>query len=174
MNKVEKAKEIESLKERFSKAQLLILSEYKGLSVESITTFRKKLTEKDSRLKVLKNRLAKIAVKGTELELLAPYLVETTALTTSDNDPVGPAKVFTEFAKDNELLKFKAAVLKGQLLNLSQLDALAKLPSREELVSKLMGSMNAPARNLVSAMAQIPRQIVNVLSAIKDQKEKQA
>lgn len=173
MNRQEKSTEVEVLKGQFSKAQIMILSDYKGLSVESLSGLRKKLFEKGSQVKVLKNRLAKLALKGTEMESsVVPHLVGTTAVTLSDTDPVGPAKVFTDFAKDNEFFKFKVAVLKGKALSLAQLDSLAKLPSREVLIAQLMGSMTAPARNLVSAMAQIPRKLVNVLAAIRDQKEK--
>lgn len=171
MNRSEKAAEIESLKTRFTKSQLTILTEYKGLSVASMTALRGKLREKQSLLKVVKNRLAKIAVKDTPADTLSQHFVGTIAVATCEGDPAGPAKVLTEFAKDNELFKIKAGFLSGKALDLNAIKALANLPSKEQLIAKLMGSMQAPASNLVSVLSQVPRQLVTVLSAVKDQKQ---
>lgn len=174
MNRQEKSAEIEALREKFAKAQLIILTNYKGLKVEDFNQLRRKLREKNSHIKVVKNRLAKIALKGTPCEGLISQFVGTTAITTSEVDPVGPAKVYTEFVKEHEAFEFKAAALKGQSLSHADIQALAKLPNREELIAKLLGSMMAPARNLVTVLSQIPRQVVNVLAAVRDQKEKGA
>lgn len=174
MNRSEKAAEIESLRERFASARLTILADYKGLSVASLTELRSQLRESSSTLKVIKNRLAKIAVEGSTAESLKDHFVGTTAVCTSTDDPVGPAKVLVEFAKKNEQLKIKLGLLKEKPLDLSEIKALAELPSKEELLAKLVGSMNAPATNLANVLSQIPRQLVNVLSAIKDQKEQNA
>ncbi len=173
MNRTEKAAEIEGLKSRFVNSQLTILAEYKGLSVSALTTLRRKLRDSSSTLKVIKNRLAKIAVKDTLAQPLTEYFVGTVAATTTSGDPAATAKVLTEFAKDNELLKLKVGLLNGKAIDAKGLKALASLPSKEELVAKLMGSMQSPARNLVYVLSQIPRQLVTVLSAVKDQKEKQ-
>jgi large subunit ribosomal protein L10 len=173
MNKQEKTAEIESLKALFAKTQLAILTDYKGLKVNEFNDLRRKLRASGSELKVVKNRLAKIALKGTALEVIADKMVGTTALTTALADPVGPAKVITDFAKDNEKVVFKAAAMGGKLISKLDFEALAKLPSKEVLIAKLMGSMLAPATNLVSVLSQIPRQLVTVLAAIRDQKEKQ-
>lgn len=174
MNRSEKAAEIENLRERFASARLTILADYKGLSVASLTELRGKLRESDSTLKVVKNRLAKIAVEGSDAESLKDQFVGTTAVCTSIEDPVGPAKVLVEFAKANEKLIIKTGMLKDKPLDLNDIKALADLPSKEELLAKLVGSMNAPATNWVNVLSQIPRQLVNVLSAIKDQKEQTA
>lgn len=172
MNRQEKTQEIELLKEKFTKAQIAILTDYKGLSVESFNELRGKLRESGSEIKVIKNRLAKIAVKDTNFEFLSEHLKGTTALTVSETDPVAPAKVIVDFAKDSDFVSLKAAGMSAKEITKSELEALAKLPSREELIGSLLGSMMAPARNLVSVMAQIPRQLVNVLAAVRDQKEK--
>jgi large subunit ribosomal protein L10 len=172
MNRTEKQPEIEELKGRFAKAQIAIVTDYKGLTVEAFNMLRRKLKEKNSDIKVIKNRLAKIAIKGTSQESLSEHLVGTTAVATSNTDPVAPAKVLVDFAKDNDIIKFKIANLNGHLLNFKQVEALAKLPSREELIAKLLGSMQAPARAWVTVLSQIPRQVVNVLAAIRDKKEK--
>lgn len=174
MNRTEKSAEIEVLKNKFAKAPLMILADYKGLKVEQFNRLRRKLEEKDSSVKVVKNRLAKIAIQGTEWAQLSDHFKGTTSVTTAGSDPVGPAKVFTEFAKDNEVVKFKAGFMAGKVLSIREIEALAKLPSREELIAKMLGSMMAPARNLVNVLAQIPRQVVNVLAAVRDKKEKEA
>ena len=173
MNKIEKQAEVAALKERFSKAQLAILTDYKGLKVSEFNSLRRKLEEKKSRIKVIKNRLAKIALQGTAHEILVSHLKGTTAVATTETDPVGPAKVLVDFLKDHEGVKIKAAVMNGKEISTADIKALASLPSREELIAKLMGSMMAPARNWVSVLAQIPRRLVTVLAAVRDQKEKQ-
>ena len=170
MNRSEKTIEVDALKKRFSTAQIAILASYKGLSVASVTDLRRQLRAKSTGFKVLKNRLAKIAVKGTPFESLAEHFSSTTAIATSDMDLTGPAKVLTDFAKDNDKLEIKLGLLNGKIINLQEIKALANMPSKEELIAKMLGSLNAPATNLVSVLSQIPRQLVQVLAAIKDQK----
>lgn len=174
MNRTEKSAEIEELKTRFAQSQLTVLTDYKGLSVASITELRHKLSASKSRLKIVKNRLAKIAVKDTSLEPLQAQFAGTTAVVTTAEDVAAQAKVVVDFAKDNELFKIKMGVLSGKMIDLKGLQALAKLPSKEQLIAMLLGSLKAPASNLASVLAQIPRQLVNVLDAVKRQKELQA
>lgn len=174
MNRAEKTTEIENLKSQLKNSQLTILTDYKGLSVASVTDLRRKLRAKSSAFKVVKNRLARIAVKDTPISVVADFFKGTTAVATSTSDLTGPAKVITDFLKDNEIFKFKTAVLNGKVLDFNQIKALASLPSKEELVAKMLGSLNAPATNLVSVLSQIPRQLVTVLGAVRDQKEKAA
>lgn len=174
MNREQKATEIESLKGRFAKAQITILANNKGLSVASVTDLRSKLRAKNASLKVVKNRLARIAVKGTPSELLSDYFKDTTAVATSETDLTSIAKVLTDFAKDNEKLELKAGFLSGKVISLKDIKALADMPSREELIAKMLGSLNAPAQNLVNVLIQIPRQLVQVLAAVKDHKVKNA
>lgn len=171
MNKAEKSLEVEQLKEKFSKAKILLLTDYKGLKVEEVNRLRLELrTTAKARMKVVKNRLAKIAVKGTNLEFLTDYFSGTTAVTTTEADPTQTAKILVKFAKDHEQVKFKAAGMDGKPLELSQVQALATLPGREELLAKLLGSLQAPARNWVTVLAQIPRRLVQVLAAVRDKK----
>lgn len=173
MNRTEKSAEIELLKEKFAKSQLMVLTDYKGLKVNEINELRQKLRSVQAEMKVVKNRLAKLALKGTGSDDLISKFVGTTAVTLSGDDLVGPAKVLTAFAKEHEALSFKTAVMQGKALSKADLQALANLPSREELIAKLLGSLQAPARNWVSVLAQIPRSLVNVLAAVRDSKEKQ-
>lgn len=174
MNREQKKLEIESLKESFTKASLCILTDYQGLKVNEVNTLRQKLSKSGSHFKIVKNRLAKIALTGGPQEFLKDFLKGTTALTSTSGDPVGVAKVLVEFSKDREQMKFKTASMGGKVLTQKELEALAKLPGRHELIAKLLGSMQAPARNWVCVLAQIPRQWVNVLAAVRDQKEKRS
>lgn len=171
MNKNQKVEEVKSLAERFDKAKALIFAGYRGLKVGEITELRSKLRKGDSSLKVVKNRLMKRVLKERGLETLSQYFVEPTALATSDTDPVGPAKILTEFAKAHDKLTLKGGYLDGAVLTTSQIEALAKLPSREVLLAKAFGSMQAPAQNLVGALAAIPRKLLYALNAVKGTKQ---
>ena len=173
MNRAEKADEVALLKERFTASQIAILTDYKGLDVASLTSLRRQLDETESQFKVVKNRLAKIAIKDTSAECLEEHFVGTTAVATS-NDPTGPAKVLAKFAKENENLKIRVGILDGKLLDLKNIEQLASMPSKDELIAKMMGSLQAPATNLVGVLSQLPRQVVNVLDAVRKQKEAQA
>jgi large subunit ribosomal protein L10 len=170
MNKAEKIKEVESLKGKIEEASIVILLSYKGLAANDFNDLRKKLKEKDSEVKVIKNRLAKLAVKGTENETLTDYFQGTTAMAVSKSDPTAPAKVLSDFAKQNDKIEITGGAISGQVVSLEEIKELASMPSREELLAKLLGSMQAPMSNLVSVLSQIPRQVVTVLSAVRDQK----
>lgn len=170
MNREQKSAEIEILKAKFAKAQIAILSDYKGLKVNDFNSLRGKLRKHSAEIMVVKNRLAKIALKGTHDDLVG-HFKGTTAVTFAQGDPTGVAKVLVEFAKEFLQVRFKSAYMSGKKLSSQDIEALASLPSREELVLKLIGSMQAPAQNLVRVLAQIPRQVVQVLAAIRDKKE---
>lgn len=172
MNRNEKVVEVDALKSRFEKAQIAILADYRGLTVAQVTDLRAKLKQGASSLKIVKNRLAKIAIQETNYAVLNDHFKGTVSLTTSAADPINPAKILTEFAKANEKFKLIAAAMDGKLLSVKQIEQLAKTPSRNELLSRLLGSFQAPVQNMANVLVQIPRQLVNVLSAIKEQKEK--
>lgn len=170
MNREEKSQSVAELKEKMQKASITLLADFKGMKVNELNDLRRQLRASSARLQVVKNTLAKIAVKDTEFKGLAEYFRETVALVTGEGDPVAPAKVLVKFAKDKETPKIKAGFLSGEVMKGSQVEALSKLPSREEMISKLMGSMQAPAQNLVNVLAAIPRQVATVLAAIRDKK----
>jgi large subunit ribosomal protein L10 len=174
MNRTEKAQEIDRLREMITNSQITIVADYKGMTVEAVSDLRRKLYGRASRFKVVKNRLAKIALKGLPAEVLNAHLKGTAAIAISKDDAPGASKVLSEFAKTNDKLIVKVGFMDGKLLNATEIQTLANLPSKEELISKLMSSMQAPMSNLVSVLAQIPRQVVNVLAAYRDQKEKTA
>lgn len=170
MNRAQKTEMVEKLKSRFSKASITLLADYRGLKVNDMNQLRRKLQTNTAELLVVKNTLAKLAVEDTDLKPLQEHFAGTLAVVTAEGDPVASAKALIQFAKENEKPEIKVGFMSGELMEAKQIEALSKLPSREEMIAKLLGSMQAPAQNLVNVMAAVPRQLVTVLSAIRDQK----
>lgn len=171
MNREEKTKEMQHLSERVKKAQVMLFADYRGLKVAEVTELRSKLREGESAFKVVKNRLFKRVLKEQGLEQLEKYFTGPTAMATSDVDPVSPAKTLVDFAKGHEHLEVKGGYLEGKDLSPADIMALAKMPSREELLSRMLGSMNAPATNMAGVLAAVPRKLLYALNAIKDTKQ---
>jgi large subunit ribosomal protein L10 len=162
---------VQDLHERFSRARVVILTDYKGLNVEKLNTLRRKLKENDVEYQVAKNTLVNRASQDTQVALISDALVGPTAVALSYADPVAPAKVLKEFAKENEALGIKIGVLGGQVLDEKAIENLANLPSREVLLAKLLSTMNAVPTGLVTALADLPRRLMNVLQAKKEKME---
>lgn len=171
MNKEEKAREVEGLTERVKKAQVMIFADYRGLKVSEVTELRHKLREGDTSFKVVKNRLFKRVLKSEGLEALEKYFTGPTALATSEVDPVTPAKALVDFAKTHEHLELKGGFLEGKDLTPADIDALSKMPSRDELLARALRSINAPATNMAGVLAAVPRKLVYAINAIKDTKQ---
>ena len=152
-------------------AQAVIVAEYRGLNVERITQLRSKARKSGVYLRVLKNTLARRAVKGTPFEKLSDQMVGPLMYGISQ-DPVAGAKVLSEFAKENELFVIKAGAMPNTVMSSQDIKALAQLPSREELLSKLLGTMQAPVAKLVRTMNEVPSKFVRTLAAYRDSKEK--
>ena len=152
-------------------AQSLIVAEYRGLNVERITQLRSKARKSGVWLRVLKNTLARRAVKGTPFEKLAEKMVGPLMYGISQ-DPVAGAKVLSEFAKENEQFVIKAGAMPNAVMSCADITALAQLPSREELLAKLLGTMQAPMTKLVRTLNEVPSKFVRTLAALKDQREK--
>jgi large subunit ribosomal protein L10 len=174
MEKAAKELLMKEYKELFSSAITGVLVDYKGLNVEELTGLRKILFEKNSKLRVLKNSLAKIAAAGTPFEKLGDQFVETRALVYSQEDVLAPAKIIAEAAKKNEKIKLISGVLvtgkKGEILDSLGIKALANLPSKEELLVQLLYVMNAPITNFVRVLNEVPGKFVRTLKAIADSK----
>lgn|SRR3989338_429589 len=170
MERAQKPKEVEALKQRFTAAKALIFAENKGLKVSEITELRKKLKSAQSNIKVVKNRLVKRALKEAGIEGLDGFFEGPVAVASSEVDPVSPAKVLVQFIKDHEQLAIKGGWLAGEILTTEKIKALAALPSKEELYAKLMGCLLNPARNLVGVLAAMPRQLVTVIDAVRKTK----
>lgn len=158
---------------KLTKAQAIVLAEYRGLEVGDMTALRAKARNSGVYLRVLKNTLVRRAVAGTPFEKLAQHMVGPLAYGIS-NDPVAAAKVLNEFAKANEKFVIKAGAMPGQVMTAKEVSTLATMPGREELLAKLMGTMQAPIATFVRTLNEVPGRFVRTLAAVRDQKEKQA
>jgi large subunit ribosomal protein L10 len=150
-------------------AQAVIVAEYRGLNVELVTQLRTRARKSGLYLRVLKNTLARRAVQGTPFEKLAEEMYGPLMYGIS-TDPVAGAKVMSEFAKDNEHFVIKAGAMPGNLMSAKDVKALALLPSRDELLAKLMGTMQAPVAKLVRTMNEVPARFARTLAAVRDAK----
>jgi large subunit ribosomal protein L10 len=153
-----------------AKAQSLIASEYRGLSVARLTELRVKARQNGVHLQVVKNTLARRALQGTEFECLDPVLVGPLILAFSQNEPGAAARLLKDFAKSNDRLVIKALVVSGRLLPATDLDRLATLPTREEAISLLMACMRAPLDKLARTLNEVPGKLVRTLEAVRLQK----
>jgi large subunit ribosomal protein L10 len=172
---IEKKKQfVAGLKERLEKSKVVILTDYKGLNVDAMTDLRSKLHEAGIEYQVVKNTMLRLASEGTDVEAIKNNFKGPSAIALSFEDPVAPAKILTDFAKDHDKLEIKIGVMGGKVLELDSIKALSSLPSREQLLALVLSTMNAVPTSLVTALSDVPRRMVNVLSAIKDQKQEEA
>lgn len=154
-----------------SKAFSALAAEYRGLTVEQITNLRVKARKDGVWLKVVKNTLAKKAIAGTEYECLQDSLKGPLILAFSKEDPGAAARIAKDFAKDNEQFVVKALALGGKLLPASDLERLAKLPTREQAIAMLMAVMKAPIEKFVRTLAEPHAKLVRTVAAVRDQKQ---
>jgi len=171
LNISQKKEEVKRLTQAFADAEISILVDYKGLNVSQMTELRFKLRAAGVQMEVVKNTLLRRSVDGSGAELMKDLFKGPNAIVLSNQDPVAPAKILVDFVKDNQKLEIKAAALGGKLLTIQEIEQLAKMPSREELLGKLVCTLNAVPTSLVNVLAGVPRAFVNVLNAVKDQKE---
>ncbi len=158
------------IKEKIDKAQVAIVTEYKGLTVEEITNLRRALQKDGGDYMVTKNTLAKIAIKGTPYEVLAEKLTGPIAIAFGFADQVAPAKALAKFIKDTKKGEIIAAAMDGQLMSAEDAKALANLPSKEELYAKMLGSINSPASGIVGSINAVMSSLVRAVAAVRDQK----
>ena len=154
---------------RLANAQAIVLAEYRGLAVEDITVLRREARASGVYLRVLKNTLARRAVKGTPFEKLSDQMVGPLMYGISQ-DPVAGAKVLFEFAKENELFVIKAGAMPNAIMSAQDIKVLAQLPSREQLIATLLGTMQAPMAKLVRTLNEVPARFVRTLAAVRDAK----
>lgn len=160
---------IASLKEAFSGTQDFIFADYRGLSVQQITELRNKLREKGATFKVIKNRYAKIALNELEYPDVSEFLVGPTAMTMTEADSGAAAKVLFEFSSDTSV-SVKGAIINGNVFDFDQVEEYSKLPTRDELIAKLMSAMNGPLMNLMYTLQAVPQKLVRTLQAVADEK----
>lgn len=171
MNRQSKEAMVAEFAEKLKQTKAAFLADYRGLNVAQATALRRKLHDVGIEYRVVKNTLLRLAAKDTHAACLDEQLTGPTAIALVKGDPVVPAKALVEFAKAHNAFEIKAGVLDGKLLSAADIKALSDLPSREQLLAMMLGSMSAPATNFVGVLAAIPRSLVQVLSAIKDQKD---
>jgi len=172
MNKTEKAEMVASLESDLAKSSNAILFAFAGLKVPEVTELRRQVRGAQSKYLVVKNTLALRATKGTALEGVAEHFTGATAVAYNQSSAVALAKVLTTFAKANPNLVFKAAVIEGKAVAASEIKVIAELPSREELVSRLLYLMQSPMRRLATVLNGPVRNLAGVMSQIADQKAK--
>jgi len=169
LNLDEKKVVVAEVSAEVAKAQGIVVAEYRGLEVGRMTELRAKARKSGVYLRVLKNTLARRAVAGTPFEKLAGQMVGPLVYGIS-SDPVATAKVLNEFAKANEKLVIKAGAMPNAVITAKEVKALASMPSREQLIAQLLGTMQAPVAQFVRTLNEVPSRFVRTLAAIRDQR----
>ena len=154
-----------------SSALSAVLADYRGVSVEDMTALRKNAHENKVYLRVVRNTLLKRAVADTEFECIQEVLVGPTILAFSQEDPGAAARVLKDFSKENDDFEIKALSVGGQLMDASQIDVLAKLPTLDQARSMLMSVMLAPVTKLARTMNEVPSKVTRAVAAVRDQKQ---
>jgi len=173
LNLEQKQAMVAEIAAKLAAAQAVIVAEYRGLDVGRITDLRAKARSSGVYLRVLKNTLARRAVTGTPFEKLADQMVGPLMYGIAQ-DPVAGAKALSEFAKDNEKFVIKGGSMPNSLMTVKDIKTLATMPSRDELIAKLLGTMQAPVAKFVRTLNEVPTGFVRALAAVRDQKDKQA
>jgi len=170
LNRSSKEQVVSELASKLGAAKASFLADYRGLTVDEVNLLRGKLREVGVEYRVVKNTLLKLAAKDTDSACLEEHLAGPTAIAIATADPVAPAKILSDYAKQNNKFELKVGAMGGKVLSLADIKALSDLPSREVLLAKLLGSINAPVSNFVGVLAAVPRSLVQVLAAIQDKK----
>ena len=174
MERSQKEAQVNELRSIFNSMSAGVLVDYRGIEANQVVELRKKLNDASSTMKVIKNSLARIAAENTPIAELADQFTQTRALVYSDGDAVQQAKVLSEAAKSLDNLKILAGILVGDsktsILNSGEVEALSKLPSRDELIMKLLFLMQAPATQFVRTLNAVPAKFVRTLAAVRDSK----
>jgi large subunit ribosomal protein L10 len=165
---------IEDIKESISNAKVAIVSDYRGFSVADITELRRRLQKENGDFAVVKNTLAKIAIKDTQFEGLEEFLKGPSAIALGYGDEVAPAKIMLQYLKEaKKTNEVKGGVLDGKAISANDVKEISNLPSKQELIAKIMGSLNAPASGIANATNGVMRGLVIAMEEVRKQKEAQ-
>jgi len=169
--KSEKQQDLDNLKTELAKVSTVILTTFQGITVEADTKLRRAVQAAGGKYQVVKNTLAERAGTGTPAEGVLKNLKGTNSIAYTSADPVALAKALTKVAKDVPAFQFKSGVVEGKVISIAEIQQLANMPSKEELISKIMFLLNAPAQRIVSALNALPRNLaVTVSEAVKANK----
>ena len=175
VSKAKKTEQVEKLSSDLQKVSNMIVATYSKLTVAQDFELRKTPRSSGARYKVIKNTLAERAAKGTKVEEALKNLAGVTSIAYTEGDPVALAKVLTKYAKDNPEFTFKAGVVEGRVISIKDIEALANMPSKEEIYSKLLFLVSAPAQRLVTAMNAVGRNLAVVVNqGVEEKKFKEA
>jgi large subunit ribosomal protein L10 len=170
-SKGKKKEELDALKKDLAEAKNLFVAQFQGMTVLQDTELRQKIRETKSSYRVVKNTLAKKAAEGTAAEGVSKSFDGSTAIAYNANDPVSLAKALSTYAKTNPLFVFKAGIVEGRVINLADIASIAAMPSKEELIAKLLFLINAPAQRLAVAMNGVARNLAVVMKQAVEQKK---
>ncbi len=166
-----KEKMLEEITDELKQAELVVVTDYRGLNVQSINKLRGELRKEDCRYKITKNTMNRLACREAGVEELEGFFEGPVAIAYSSADPVAAARVFKDFIKENSALQIKGGILSGQLLDPEAIKALGEIPSREVLLAKVVGGFQAPIAGLVGVLHGNMRGLVCALDAVRQQKE---
>ena len=170
-SKGKKKEELDDLKKDLEQAKNLFVAQFQGITVSQDTELRQKIRETKSSYRVVKNTLVRKAAEGTAAEGVAKSFDGSTAIAYNADDPVSLAKALTAYAKTNPLFVFKAGVVEGRVINLADITAIAAMPSKEELIAKLLFLINSPAQRLAVALNGVARNLAVVMKQAVEQKK---
>ncbi|MDY6844486.1 MAG: 50S ribosomal protein L10 [Thermodesulfobacteriota bacterium] len=172
MDRKEKREFVREFGEKIRGYEFAFLADFSGLDVEKINTLRNDLKKAYFEFQVVKNNLFRLSIQDSSFEELSNHLFGPTAVSFGNGDPTPLAKLLTDFAKNNENLKLQTGILQGKLLSAKEIEALAKLPKREEMLGMLLSVLKTSQSGFVNLLSAIPMRLFNALNMIKENKEK--